>query len=181
MTTNGDGQLFGLVAEFEDADSLLEAAKQTRAAGYTRVSAYTPYYVEGLADTLEKRANPYPYVVPLALFLGALLGYLLQYGTSTITYELNVGGRPYVSWPAFMLITFEVGILVAGIATVVTLFIGNGLPLPHHPIFNAPNIEAASHSRFFLCIERADKKFNEQRTKEFLHSLEPVDVSGVQS
>ncbi|NDJ84936.1 MAG: DUF3341 domain-containing protein [Chloroflexi bacterium] len=180
MTTNGNGGLYGIVAEFEDADSLLVAARQTREAGYKSVRAFTPYHVEGLADLLEKRINMLPYLIPAALFFGAFMGYILQSYTSVFTYQLNVGGRPPDSWPAFMLITFEIAILTAAFVAFFLMFAQNGLPQPYHPIFNAPNIETASHSRFFLCIEVTDQQFDLENTTAFLQGLEPVAVSEVQ-
>lgn len=176
---NKNDELYGLVAEFEDAESLLEAARQTRNAGYVKVRAHTPYYVEGLADILEKRANYLPYLIPLCLAFGAFLGYYLQFYTSVFSYEFNVGGRPLASWPAFMQVTFEVAILTAGVLSVLFLFAQNGLPLPYHPIFNTPNFQNASRSSFFLCIEVTDRQFSLGQTRAFLEELEPVNVSEV--
>ncbi|MGF1507638.1 MAG: DUF3341 domain-containing protein [Anaerolineae bacterium] len=171
--------LYGLVAEFEDDESLLEATKQTHDAGYKKFQAYSPYYVEGLGDFFETGINVLPWLVFGGLILGALGGYFLQYYTDVIVYPVNVGGRPFNSWQAFSIITFEAGILTAGLAVAAGMLFSSGLPLPYHPIFNAPGIELASHSRFFLCIEAEDPKFEEGRTRQFLQGLEPTKVSEV--
>lgn len=175
-------KLYGLVAEFDNSQSLMAAARQARQAGYTRMSAHTPYHVEGLTEILdEKRASVTRYVVPLALVFGAFAGFVLQYWTSTSVYELNVGGRPLVSLPAFIPVTFEVAILVAGLTAIIFMFMENGLPLPYHPIFNAENIDTASHSHFFLCIDVSDQLFDREQTKDFLEAMKPLNVSEVES
>lgn len=181
MTTNGNGDLYGLVAEFEDSTSLLAAARQAREAGYEQVRAYTPYPVEGLVDVLDRnRPNVFAYAVPIGLAAGAFVGYILQSYTSVFTYDLNVGGRPLVSWPAFMLVTFELAILFAALTTVIAFFAQNGLPLPYHPIFNTPGADKISSEGFFLCIETRDRRFDVEQTKTFLEQLDPVNVSEVQ-
>lgn len=171
--------MYGLAAEFEDSASLKEAAQKARDAGFKDVEAYTPYWVDGLAEIVGSKASVLPYIVVAALFTGAFLGFMLQYTTDVIDYPINVGGRPFNSWPAFMLVTFEVGILFAALSSLFWLLARTGLPLPYHPIFNTPNIEMASRSSFFLCIPVTDRQFNLQRTKEFLESLGPVAVSEV--
>lgn len=183
MSTNGNGTniLYGLTAEFDNPESLMDAALEARGAGYQKLRAHTPFHVEGLADVLEDRINYLPYLIPMAIFFGFFMGYILQAWTSTEVYELNVGGRPLLSIPAFLPVIFEVGILTAGLAAVGFMFAQNGLPLPYHPIFNAENIDTASHSHFFLCIEASDRQFDLQGTKAFLESLEPINVSEVQS
>jgi hypothetical protein len=172
--------MYGLAAEFPDAESLLKAAQQTREAGYNKVKAYTPYYVEGLEEVLDdNHFDIVPYLVVAMLFIGAGIGFFLQYWTSTEVYQFNIGGRPINSWPSFMIITFEFGILFAALTAVGALFIRSGLPQPYHPVFNASNIEQASRSRFFLCIETRDKNFRLDKTTEFLQKLGPEAVSEV--
>jgi hypothetical protein len=181
MSTNGNGTLYGLTAEFDNPESLMDAAVEARAAGYQKLRAHTPFHVEGLADVLEDRINFLPYLVPAAIFFGFFVGYIIQAWTSTEVYALNVGGRPELSIPAFIPVIFELGILTAGLVAVGFMFAQNGLPLPYHPIFNAENIDTASHSHFFLVIEATDRQFDPQSTKAFLEGLEPINVSEVQS
>lgn len=176
---NGNTYLYGLVAEFDNAEALLEAAKQARSAGYEDVRAFTPYYVEGLGEVLGSKANHMPWVVLGGLLLGAVLGFFLQYYTEVIDYPINIAGRPMNSWQSFLVITFELGILFAGLGVFITILVQNNFPLPYHPIFNAPNIELASRSNFFLCVKTTDRRFQLQKTREFLQSLQPMKVSEV--
>lgn len=174
--------MFGLAAEFEDAESLLDAAEKARAEGYEVIQAYTPYHVEGLSEIIDKdaRSNMLAWLVFGGLIVGALFGFALQYYASVEGYAINVGGRPLNSWPSFIQVTFELAILFAALAVVGGYFLRMGLPLPYHPIFNTPNIELASSNRFFLCIEVKDRRFHLQQTRTFLEDLGPVTVSEVQ-
>ncbi len=181
MTNNGNDTMYGLVAEFEDSRSLLAAVHRTKEAGYEKVRAYTPYHVEGLAQALGQNLNILPIAIPLGLFFGAFVGYVLQLYTSVNVYEWIIAGRPLASWPAFMPVTFEMSILIAATTVVIIFFAHNGLPLPYHPIFNTPNFDTASHSRFFLCIEADDAQFDLEQTGAFMQELEPIQVSEVQS
>jgi hypothetical protein len=182
MPNNNAGTLYGLAAEFKDADELMNAARQMRAAGYQELRAYTPYWVNGLTEVLGQRSfNFVPYLAIGGLFLGALTGFLLQYYTSVVSYPVNVGGRPLNSWPSFMLVTFELAILFAGGATVLGFFLQTNLPLPYHPVFNARRFELASKDRFFLCVEVTDPAFNIQNTRALLQSLGSLNVSEVPS
>lgn len=181
MISNRTNNVFGLTAEFADAESLLEATLNTRKEGYREVRAYTPYYVDGLTELLGQRTfNFVPYIAIIGLFVGALAGFTLQYYSSVVGYQLNVAGRPLNSWQAFTIITFELGILFAGIGTVIGFFLQTNLPLPYHPMFNTPKFELASRDRFFLVVEVTDPKFHLQDTKAFLQNLGALEVSEVQ-
>lgn len=171
--------LYGLSAEFTEPEALLRAAKAAKAAGYQHIKTFSPYRVAGLAEELGHRSSALGWIVLVALILGAVGAFALQYWTGVVHYPLNVGGRPFFSWPAFIPITFETAILFAGLATVGFMFILSGFPVPYHPIFNVPGIEAASRDRFFLCILVQDSQFHLTETRDFLQSLEPVKVSEV--
>jgi hypothetical protein len=121
-----------------------------------------------------------PPIVLVGGLVGAFSGFLIQTIGSAYDYPLNVGGRPLYSWPAFIPITFESGILIAAFAAVIALIVLNGLPRPYHPVFNAPNFERVSEDRFFLCIEAKDPKFESASTRAFLESLGPQQVSEVE-
>ncbi|WP_052343987.1 DUF3341 domain-containing protein [Kallotenue papyrolyticum] len=172
--------LYGLMAEFDRPEDLVEAARRAREAGYTRMDAYTPFPVHGLDEALGLRRTRLPLVVLIGGIVGAISGYALQYWTSVIDYPLNIGGRPYHSWPAFIPVTFETTVLFAAFAAVLGMLALNGLPMPYHPVFNAPRFELASRSHFFLCIEAKDPRFDEQRTRQFLESLQPHGVYDVE-
>jgi hypothetical protein len=169
-------RIYGLVAEFESPDQLLNAAHRTREAGYRRVDAFSPMPVEGLAEAVGFHTTRLPLVVLLAGMFGAAAGFFLQWYANVLSFPLNVDGKPHNSWPAFIPITFELTILCAALAAAFGMLAMNGLPTPYHPLFNVPRFVMATRARFFLCIKARDKKFDMGATRQFLESLRPFGV-----
>jgi Protein of unknown function (DUF3341) len=166
-----DNPLYGLMAEFLTADEIRSATRRAWEAGYRDMDAYTPYCVEGLAASLGMKRSRIPAVVFFGGLVGGAVGFFMQYYSMAIDYPLNVGGRPFNSWPVFIPISFEVLVLVASFAAVIAMLLLNGLPRPHHPVFNVPGFVRASQDRFFLCIEATDPKFDRDATAQFLLGL----------
>jgi hypothetical protein len=172
-------QIYGLMAEFGEPEELLEASRKVRDAGYAAFDAYTPFPIDGLGEAVGHKRSPIPFLVFGGGLMGALTGFGMMWSSSVIFYPINSGGRPFNSWPAFIPITFELTILFAALTAVVSMFFLNRLPMPYHPVFNAPGFERASQDRFFLCIEADDPKFEAKRTRAFLEGLGPEKVSEV--
>ena len=139
--------LFGLLAEFVDAEELVRAAARTSAEGYREVEAYAPLPVEGLAEALEFRRTRMPEVVLTGGVIGAICGFALQYYVSVVAYPLNIGGRPLMSWPSFVPVIFEMTVLFAALAAVLGMLALNGLPRPHHPLFAIGSFDLSSALR----------------------------------
>jgi hypothetical protein len=176
MATN----LYGLMAEFDKPEPLLEAARRAHAEGYRQMDAYTPMPVEGLAEAIGFRTSMVQRLVFTAGILGAAGGFTLCWWMSVIAYPHNVAGRPLNSWPAYIPITFEGMVLISCLTAMVGMLVLNGLPQPYHPVFNVARFEHASRDKFFLCIEAADPKFDPQTTREFLEQLNPKGVMEVE-
>jgi ActD protein len=172
--------IYGIMAEFDSATALVEAARKTHQAGYKKIDAYSPFPIEGLAEEIGSR-NDVPVVVLIGGLIGGISGYLMQWWMSAVDYPLNIGGKPYHSWPAFIVITFEMTILFAGVSAVLGMLALNGLPMPYHPVFNVPRFALASKDRFFLIVFSSDKKYDPAGTRQFLEALEPRSVSEVPS
>ena len=161
-----DQRIFGVLAEFKDSDILLAAARAAYAAGWRRMDAYTPFPVDGLGEAIGKRRSWVSLIVMVAGFSGAAGGYFMQWFSMTQAYPYNIGGRPFHSWPMFIPITFELGILCGSLAGVFGMLALNGLPRLHHPIFKVPGFERASIDRFFLCLEASDPLFESAAVAE---------------
>ena len=167
--------LYGVMAEFPDPKSLVNAAKEVRKQGYQQIEAYTPYPIEDL-DEIIGGFNPIPLIVLLGGVTGAATAWGMQYYIAAIDYPTNVGGRPLNSWPAFIVIMFELTVLFAAGSAFFGTLAFCGLPRPHFPLFNVPRFAAASRDSFFLCIESADGMFESARTAKLLQSLNPLEV-----
>ncbi|MFB3813203.1 MAG: DUF3341 domain-containing protein [Terriglobales bacterium] len=168
--------VYGLMAEFETPSALLRATRRAYSEGYRRMDAYSPFPIHDLPQALGLKKDAVPAVTLTGGLLGGLTAYMLQYWISTIAYPVNVAGRPMHSWPAFIIVTFEMTVLFAGIAAFVGMLALNGLPMPYHPVFNVEEFEAASRDKFFLCIEANDPRFDLDMTRDFLQGLGPVRV-----
>ena len=171
--------IHGLMAEFENPTDLVGAADRARLAGYTVMDAYSPFPIEELDEALGLQKNSLPLITLLGGIFGGLGGYGLQYWTQVIAWPMNIGGRPYHSWPHFIPVTFECTVLGASLAAFVGMLVLNGLPKPYHPVFNIRAFDRASRDRFFLCIESTDPKFDRHATASFLKGLHPLGVSEV--
>jgi hypothetical protein len=169
----------GVMAEFDDPNSLIAATRRAHDEGYRCMDAYSPYPIEELHEALGSRHTRLPLVVLIGGLCGCIGGYALQYWVSVVAYPLNIGGKPFHSWPAFIPITFECTILVAALSAVLGMLALNGLPMPYHPVFNVARFALASRNRFFLCIEARDPKFDVEQTRHFLETLGPREVSTV--
>jgi len=173
-------RVFGLIAEFDEPDALLEAAEKAHAAGYRKVDAYAPFPVHGLAEALGVRKTAVPFFTLMGGLAGAATGFGMQYIAMVLHYPYSIGGKPLNSWPSFIPITFELAILFGAFAALGSMLALNGLPRLHHPIFGARRFERASSDGFFLCIEAGDDLYDTEGTRRFMKDLGPVDVSEVE-
>lgn len=170
---------WGLAAEFDTPEALLEAAKKVGAAGYIRAEAYSPFAVEGVSEALGYPHSRMAAIVLGGGVLGGVSAFVMQWFANVVHVPWNAGGKPPNSWPAFIPITFEGTILFAALAAVFGMLGLNRLPQPYHPMFNASGFDRATIDRFFLCIEASDPKFDAEQTRSFLESLSPVAVMEV--
>jgi hypothetical protein len=167
------------MAEFSDPQAVVAAARKVHEAGYRKVDAFSPYPMEALSEALDLPHSRLPLLVLLGGVAGLGAGYGLEYWASVIEYPMNIGGKPFHSWPAFIPPAFETTILFAALTAVLGMLALNGLPEPYHPVFNVPTFALATKDRFFICIEASDPRFDPDRTWSFLLSLGPRVVSEV--
>lgn len=180
MTKQEEQGLYGVMAEFDDPSAVVAAARQTYEAGYRRINAYSPYPIEELSEAIGYHKNLVPLTVLVCGILGGLGGLALQIWTSAIAYPINIGGRPLISIPAFIPVTFECTVLLAAFGAFLGNLLMSGLPRPYHPVFNVPAFSRASQDRFFLCVKADDPKFNVTGTRAFLAGLGAKEVSDVE-
>jgi hypothetical protein len=172
-------EVYGLLAEFDQPERLLAASRGAFDRGYRMIEAYTPFPVEGLADAIGYHRNRMAPIVFAGGLAGGIGGYFMQWFSAVVHYPIDVGGRPLNSWPSFIPITFEMTVLGAALAAVFGMLAQNGLPRPHHPLFNVDRFALASRDRFFLCIQSRDPLFDAESARRFLEELEPKSISVV--
>ncbi|MGX7871547.1 DUF3341 domain-containing protein [Mesorhizobium sp. ORM6] len=173
--------LYGLMAVFADPEALVEAARCMRERGYRRMDAFSPFPMKELDGILEIGTTRLPWAVLSGGIIGAALVYALIWYSVEIDYPINVGGRPLHSWPPFVVIAFEAGILGAAFAGFLGMLAANGLPCYHHPVFNAESFTYARGGRFYLLIEATDPKYRKGVTKGQLTRLGAKIVEEVEA
>jgi hypothetical protein len=172
-------RLFGIAAEFESPEAILYAARLLREHGYIAVEAYTPMPVEGLSQELGQHRTAVPAFCLLGACIGVGGGFFMQWFANVVHFRWNIGGRPPNSWPAFVPITFELGILLASFGALIAMLLINALPQPFHPMFRLDRFARASQDRFFLCIESTDPQFDESKIRMLFEALKPLAIMEV--
>lgn len=178
--------LYGLMAEFTTPQALFDAIVKAKEEGYEKLDAHLPYPVEEICHEVSNhKRSKVSMIVFIGGLTGACFGFLFQsWAMGAIPwlqdlthqifqyqgYPFNIGGRPYLSWPAFIPVTFELTILFGAFAAVIGMFALNGLPSPYHPVFNVERFARHSVDRFFLVLESEDPKFDTAATRAFLES-----------
>jgi hypothetical protein len=171
--------LYGLMAEFETAGELVDAARRTKEAGFRKFDAYTPFPIHELDDAMDLHDNRVALFTLIGGLIGCIGGFSLASWVEAIALPLNIGGRPLISAPMYIPITFECTVLIGGLTAAISMIMLNGLPSPYHPVFNVERFVDASRSKFFLCIESDDPKFDRHETAGFLESLGPEEIAEV--
>ena len=175
------GPYYGILAEFATPTDLYHAGERVRDAGFTRWDAHTPFPVHGLETAMGLRRSPLPWIVLATGLFGAALGFGLQWWVHAVAYPLVISGKPFFAWPAFIPITFELGILFASLGAVLGMLGLNQLPMLHHPLFRSRVFERVSDDAFFISIESWDPRFDPSATRNLLESLGARSVELVES
>ncbi len=163
---------YGLLAEFDTAGDLVRAAQSSYDAGWRRMDCYTPYPCEEAAEAIGFHRNYVPVITLIGGLMGLTAMFLLETWINLLAYPLNIGGREYFSWPAFMIPAYEWTILFAGLSAAFGMLAMCGLP--------APYFRTATTDKFFLCLEARDPQFDATVSRKFLESFSPVSVVEVE-
>lgn len=170
---------FGVLAEYKTGDEMAHAVEKAVAAGYTHLDGYSPYPVGEAADALKFPKSEMGPIMFIGGLTGVCAGFIMQYWANTWGYSLNIGGRPYFSWPSFVPVTFEMMVLTTALSGFFGLLAICGLPRYNHPLFNSVAFDRATRDRFFVCIEATDPKYNKDEVTALLQGTHPVSVEEV--
>lgn len=172
--------LHGIMAEFDSATELVDAARRVRDAGYTKTDAFSPFPLHEIDEALGIKRSILPYLIFAGGITGLCTGFGLEYYVHVFDWPIIVGGRPFLSIPSFIPPAYELTILFAAITAVFGMLFLNGLPAPYHPVFNVPRFALATREKFFLIIESADAKYDYAETRKFMESLDAQEVFDVE-
>jgi hypothetical protein len=172
-------KIYGILAEFDTATELVDAARRVRDAGYTKTDAFSPFPLHEIDEALGIKRSILPYLIFAGGITGLLAGFALQYYVHVVDWPIIVGGRPHLSIPAFVPPAYELTILFSAFVAVFGMLFLNGLPSPYHPVFNVPRFALATREKFFLLIEAADERYDHDETKKFMETLGAQEVFDV--
>ncbi|HVS15165.1 MAG TPA: DUF3341 domain-containing protein [Thermoanaerobaculia bacterium] len=171
-----DTEVYGVLARYPTTRDLYRGCEAVRDAGYTRWDAHTPFPVHGLEKAMGLRRSPLPWIVLVTGLTGAGLGFLLQTWVHTSAYPLVISGKPLFAWPAFVPVTFELGVLGAALGAVIGMLALNRLPMYYHPLFRSRSFERVTDDGLFISIEAWDPKFDADETVALLRATGAADV-----
>ena len=184
---NGETRLVGLLAQFDDPDSLLHAGEAARVeGGYTKMDAFTPFPVHGIDQAIGIKRTILPFIV---LFVGlhALVGAILlqwyanagDFSPIFPGYDFRISGKPEWSLPANIPVVFEIIVLSSAFAAFFGMLILNQLPRLANPLHRISRFKRATNDRFFLVIEEKDAKFDLEATRAQLNEWGAVEIEEV--
>lgn len=179
-TTAAGVPIHGMVAEYATPADVYRAAEAVRDAGYTRWDLYAPFPIHGIDEAMGVKRTKLPILIACIGLTGASLGFLMQYWMSGVDYKMLVQGKPFDAWESFIPITFELGILSAAFTAIFGMLIFNRLPMWNHPLLRKDRFLRCSDDRFMICIEAADEKFDQDKTRHLLEAAGGMNVDLVE-
>ncbi len=183
--------LHALIAEYDNVDAVMHAARKVRDAGYQRFDVHTPFPIHGIDPVMGIRPTILPWIVLICGITGGTAGILLTHYTMGVTptwtwmleslkgYQFPISGKPFWSTPAYIPPIFEMTILFSAFGAVFGMYLLNRLPMLYNPLFKSERFRRATNDRFFVVIERRDAKFDRQATEELLKSTGPLAIEAV--
>jgi len=171
---------YGLLAEFDDVTKLVHACETLRDEGYRNWDAHTPFPVHGMDAAMGIRGTRLPWVVLACGLTGLAVALLMIWWMNAIDYPFVIAGKPLFALPPAIPVVFELTVLLSALGTFFSLWLGNGLPRLHHPLFSSDRFRRATQDRFFIAVEAHDPKFDRETTRLLLSRLGSTAVEDVQ-
>ena len=167
--------LSGMVGIWLDEHKVVEAAHKTRQAGFKKFDAITPYPVHGMEEAMGLKRSWIPWATLLLGVSGFCLTFLFEAWTSSVSWPINVAGKPYVSWPAFIPVSFEGMVLIAGVLTSIILFVACHLPNLTKPVHDPRLTDDA----FGVLVERMDPHFDEMELQKIFKECDAKEIKTI--
>lgn len=167
---------FGILAEFDSTAAIYHACEKVRDRGFRKWDAHTPFPVHGLDKAMGLGSSKLPWIVLVLALLGGSGGFALQAWINLEGYRMAISGKPYLSWQAFMPVTFELSVLLGAFGAVFGMWGLNQLPQWYHATFRSKRFAKVTDDKFFISIEAADPKFDAEATQAFLREIGATHV-----
>jgi Protein of unknown function (DUF3341) len=167
---------YGALAEFDTTEAVYHACEKVRDRGFEIWDAHTPFPVHGLDKAMGIKPSKVPWIVLILALCGGSGGFALQAWINLEAYPMVISGKPYLSWQAFMPVTFELSVLLGAFGAVFGMWFLNRLPQWYHPVFKSKRFEKATDDKFFISIEATDPQFHREKTVAFLKEIGAKNV-----
>ncbi|MBI4041768.1 MAG: DUF3341 domain-containing protein [Deltaproteobacteria bacterium] len=163
-------------ANFISPNEVVRASRKIHRLGIRKFDVHTPYPLHGLDEAMGIGSSHIPWIALLFGLLGAVAGISLQGWTSAIDWPLIVAGKPFFSWPAFIPITFEVGILLCAFGTLGALFFFCRLPKFSSPLEEDLSAQRSTNDQFMIIVDKHDPKFEQKVLSEIFEQHHGLDI-----
>ena len=162
-----------LVSVFTSEDDILQATRAARKEGLEIVDVFTPYAVHGMGRAMGLPPSRIPWVCFLLGLFGAVTMTIFQYWASAVDWPINVGGKPWQSWLAFVPAIFEVTVLCAGVGTVLFFIFWAGLRPGGLSLMSDLRV---TNDRFALVLRPTSAGFDRSAVETLLSRFHPVSI-----
>jgi hypothetical protein len=180
MNNNTPAKIYGLLARFDNPGALLAAAEKFRDAGYTKFDCHSPFPIHGMDDAMGLKRSPVGWIAGLCALIGGSGGFALQWWAHAVAYPLNISGKPYFSFQAYVPVTFALAVLGGAFGSLFGMLILNRLPRPHHALFNSDAFTRFSDDAFLISIDGTDKQFHPDKSRRLLEETGALAIETVQ-
>ncbi len=177
-----EAPLHAVAAEFDGAEALLDGVRALRLRKLGRLDAYSPVPIPGMSEALGLKRSSMSSIAVSAAILGFAGAMTLCIYATAYDYVFDIGGRPRISWPAFVVPSFSFAMLCGALVVYLVMLFLNRLPRLNHPAFNIPDFERVTRDRYFLTVEAGDRPIEPEKVEAALAALamRPLAVSRVQ-
>jgi hypothetical protein len=177
MSTQGN--LYGIMVEFDSASALVEAVTKTRDQGFKKWDVHTPFPIHGMDEAMGIKGTQLPFIVLACGLTGLGLAVLMQWWMNAVDYPFVISGKPLFGIPANVPIMFELTVLLSAFGCFFGMWGLNGMPKLYHPLFKSARFRRATQDRFFIVVEASDPKFEAGATRAFLDSLGGLSIEEI--
>jgi Alternative complex III, ActD subunit len=190
--TDAPPKLHGIIAEFQTVNDVMRAAKKTRDEGFKHWDVHSPFPIHGIDAAMRIRPTILPWIVLACGITGTIVGLALTIGTMASDaidlpglpgaaapirgYKFLISGKPFNSLPAYIPIVFETTILLSAFGAVFGMLALNRLPKLANPLLKSTNFRRSTADRFFIEVQARDRRFDKDKTAEFLKGLGAVSI-----